>query len=145
MAHALEIAAPALERLRQIEQRFSRAWRQLIRFDDLARGLIERNDAGAGQLVDALDRRVAEAALRHVDDALEFQIVGGVGDDVEIGDRVLDFLALVKARTADDAIGKPERDEAIFDGAHLGRSAHQNGHVVQRSPCRAADSRSARR
>ena len=87
---------------------------------------------GAGEVVDALDRRVAEAALRHVDDALEFQVVGGIVRDLQIGDRVLDLLALVEARAADDAIGQAQRDEAVLEHAHLERGAHQDRDLVQR-------------
>ena len=66
-----------------------------------------------------LQRGVAEAALRHVDDALEVQDRWPAWRDAEISDRVPDLLALVEARAADDAIGQPERDEALFEGAHL--------------------------
>ena len=60
-----------------------------------------------------------------------FRSLAGIGDDLEIGDGVLDFLALVEARAADDAIGQPERDEAVFEGAHLERGAHQDRDLVQ--------------
>ena len=55
-----------------------------------------------------------------------FRSFEGLCDDLEIGDRVLDFLALVEARAADHAIGQARRDEAIFDGAHLERRAHED-------------------
>ena len=63
-----------------------------------------------------------------------FKSLAGLATTSQIGDRVLDFLAFVETRSADDAIGKPERDEAIFNGAHLGGGAHENGHVVQAFP-----------
>ena len=83
-------------------------------------------------LVHALDRGIADAALGHVDDALEGEVVVGRDGDLEIGERVADFLALVEARAADHAIGKAERDEAVFEGAHLEGGAHQDRHVVER-------------
>ena len=42
------------------------------------------------------------------------------------------FGALVEARTADHAIGQPERDEALLELAHLERGAHENGDFVER-------------
>ena len=75
---------------------------------------------------------VAQAALRHVDDALEGEIVGRLRDDAQIGQRVADFGALVEARAADHAIGQAELDEAVFEFAHLERGAHQNGDLVER-------------
>ena len=51
-----------------------------------------------------LDGGIAQAALGHVDDALEGEIVSRVGDNAQIGQRVADFPALVKARAADDAV-----------------------------------------
>ncbi len=87
---------------------------------------------GAGGVVDDLQGGVAEAALGGVDDAFEGKIVGGLGDDAQIGQRVADFLALVKARAADDAIVQAQGDEAFFELAHLEGGAHEDGHVVER-------------
>ena len=53
-------------------------------------------------------------------------------DDAKIGQRVADFLALVEARAADDAVVEPDLDEAVFEGAHLEGGAHQDRHVVER-------------
>ena len=75
---------------------------------------------------------VAEAALGHVDDALEGEIVGRLRDHAQIGQRVPDLGALVEARAADHAIGQAELDEAVFEFAHLERGAHQNGDLVER-------------
>ena len=75
---------------------------------------------------------VAQAALGHVDDALEGEVVGRLRDDAQIGQRVPYFGALVKPRAADDAIGQAELDEAVFEFAHLERGAHQNGDLVER-------------
>ena len=77
-------------------------------------------------------RGVAEAALGHVDDALEGEIVGRLRDHAQIGERIADFGALVEARAADHAIGQAELDEAVFEFAHLERGAHQDGDLVER-------------
>ena len=84
--------------------------------------------------MDHLHRRVAKPAFRHVDDALELQIVRGIVRHFEVRDRVLDFLTLIETRTTDDAIGQPERDEAVFEGAHLERRAHQDRDLVELVP-----------
>jgi len=72
--------------------------RELLRLHDLAGGLIEGDRARPR--ASSLTRRtavVAEAALGHVDDALELQVVGGVEGDLQVGDGVLDLLALIEA------------------------------------------------
>jgi hypothetical protein len=81
--------------------------------------------------VNALHGRIAETAFRNVDNALELQVVRRIGDDLEIGNRILDFLPFVEARAADDTVRQPECNEAVFDGAHLRGRTHENGDVVQ--------------
>ena len=49
----------------------------------------------------------------------------------KIGQGVADFQALVEARAADDAVVEAERDEAVFEFAHLEGGAHQDRHVVE--------------
>src|SRR5262249_55887822 len=100
---------PALEGGDEIAERPARLAGQLLRLDDLARRLEQRNRARPGELVDAAERGVAKSALGHVENALEFEIVGGVANDLEIGDGILDLLALVEARTTDHAVGQGER------------------------------------
>ena len=74
----------------------------------------------------------AQAALRHVDDALEGEVVGRLADDAEIGHGVADLGAFVEARAADDAIVEAERDK---NGPRIRASwkggAHQDRHVVE--------------
>ena len=82
-------------------------------------------------LAHELQGGVPQAPGRHVDDALELQVVRRIGDNLEIGDRVLDLGPLVEARTADDAIGQAERDEAVFEGAHLEARPHQDRRLVE--------------
>ena len=86
----------------------------------------------AGAVVEQPHGGVADAAARHVDDALEGEVVGRLRDDAEIGERIADLGALVEARAADDAVVQAERDEAVLEGAHLERGAHQDGDLVQR-------------
>jgi hypothetical protein len=67
-----------------------------------------------------------------------------LSDEAEIGEGVADFLPLVEARAADDAIGQAERDEAVLEFAHLERGADQDRDLVERWPFAAA-ARSPRR
>ncbi len=83
-------------------------------------------------VVQHLHGGVAQAALGHVDDALERQIVGRLRDHAQIGQRVADFRALVETRAADHTIGQAELDEAVLEFAHLERGAHQDGDLVER-------------
>ena len=116
----------------EVAERGPRARRELVGLDQLGRRLHQRNALRARAVVEQLHRRVADAAPRHVDDALEGEVVGGLDGRAEIGERVADFLALVEARAADDAIVEAERDEAVLEGAHLEGGAHQDRHLVQR-------------
>ena len=93
---------------------------------------MQRHAALAGVVVQELHGGVAEPALGHVDDALEGEIVRGRMHHAQIGQRVADFLPLVKAWPADDAIGQAEGDEAVLELAHLERGAHQDGDLVER-------------
>ena len=83
-------------------------------------------------IVQELHGGVAEPALRHIDDALEGEIVGRRVDHPQIGERVADFGALIKPRAADHAVGQAERDETVLEFAHLERGAHQDGDLVER-------------
>ena len=86
------------------------------------------------------DRLVAEAALGHVDDPLEGEVVGGLRDHPEIGERVADFGALVEAEAADDPVGQADRDEAVLELAGLELRADQDRDVVERPPRAGCDS-----
>jgi hypothetical protein len=75
VAHGVELPAPALELAQQIVKRLSGLAGQFVGFNHLTRGGVKRYGARARQLVNALDGRIAESALGHVDDALELQVV----------------------------------------------------------------------
>ena len=139
------LRAPAVERRDQVAQRAARLRLQLLGLGQQARRLQQRHVLAPRMVLQRLQRRVAEAAPRRVDDALEGEIVGRLVDQAQIGERVADFGALVEARAADHAIGQAERDEAIFELAHLERGAHQDRDLVERVAARAAGSRSPRR
>ena len=79
------------------------------------------------------ERRFAEAALGLVVDALEGEVVVGLGDAAKIGQRVADFRPLVEPRAADDLVRQPQGDEPLLEFAHLKGGAHQDGDVVERN------------
>ena len=116
----------------QAAQRAARLRLQFVRRDHGARGCGERHAALAGVIVQELHGGVAQPAFRHIDDALEGEIVGRRIDHPQISERIADFGALIEPRAADHAIGQAERDKAVFEFAHLERGAHQDGDLVER-------------
>ena len=127
----VDLGRPAREGGHQVAQCLPWLRLQLLRLDHHARRLHQRDAAAAGMVVQKLDRGVAEAALRHVDDALEGEIVGRLQRRAEIGERVADLGSLVEARAADDAVGQAESDEAVLELAHLEGGADEDGDVVE--------------
>ena len=101
--------------------------------------------AGAGVAVDGGDRLVAEAALGLVDDALEGEVVGGLDDQAQVGDRVADLGALVETEAADDLVGEADRDEALLELAGLELGADEDCDVVERAAAALRAIRSPRR
>ena len=71
-----------------------------------------------------------------VDDALEGEVVGGLDDKAQIGDRVADLGALVEAEAADDLIVEADRDEPLLELTGLELGANEDRDVVERSAAR---------
>ena len=124
-------AAPALEGVEQGAEGAPRLRGQLVAAGQAAPGDGQRHPVGPGQAVQGLKARLADAALRRVDDALESEVVVGLADDAQVGDGVADLQALVEARTADDPIGDTEGDQALLELARLEAGAHQHRDLVQ--------------
>ena len=91
------------------------------------------------------DRLVAEPALGGVDDALEGEVVGGLGDQAQVGERVADLGALVEAEAADDLVGEADRDEAVLELARLELGADEDRGSRRGCRRRAGGARSPRR
>ncbi len=125
------LRAPAIEAGDQVAQGAARLRLQFVGLDHGAGGLRQRNTALAGVVVQHLHGGVAKPALRHVDNALEGEIVGRRVDHAQIGQRVADFGALVEPGTTDHAIGQAERDKPVFELSHLERGPHQDGDIVE--------------
>ena len=77
-----------------------------------------------------LYRRVADAAGRVVDDASQRLLVVGIGYGAEIGDDVLDFLALIERQAAVDAVGDVVLAHLFLEAAALGVGAVEDDEVV---------------
>ena len=69
----------------------------------------EGGDAGLGPL--------ADAALGGVEHPAQRDLVGGVDQHPEVGQRVADLLALVEAHPADDLVGLAGADEHLLEDA----------------------------
>ena len=82
---------------------------------DVPHGLAERRRLGDH----ARERGLADAAPRAVRDAREADLVGRVGQQREIGDRVLDLRALVELRPADHLVGHLRAHQRVLEHARL--------------------------
>ena len=102
---------------------------KLVAIEHLRGGEQQRQLGGAGVAVDGGDRLVAEPALGGVDDPLEGEIVGGLGDDAQVGEGVADLGALVEAEAADDPVVEADRDEAVLELAGLELGADEDRDV----------------
>ncbi|CAH0327285.1 hypothetical protein SRABI128_05950 [Microbacterium sp. Bi128] len=73
---------------------------------------------------------VTDPALGFVEDAAEVDVVVRVDQDAQVGEGVLDLLALVEAGAADHLVGQAHADQDVLDRAGLGVGAVENGHVA---------------
>ena len=71
---------------------------------------------------------VADAALGDVEDASQVDRVGGVGEDPQVGQRVLDLAALVEPGAADHLVGQADSHEDLFErpGLRVGAVEHRD-------------------
>ena len=77
-----------------------------------------------------VERLAADAARRRVHRALEGGVVGAVGEQAQVGQRVLDFHALEEALAAVHAVRQAGLHQLFFDRARLGVGAVQHGVVA---------------
>src|SRR5215469_4945074 len=87
---------------------------------------------GTRQHMQLLYRGAADTPPRRVQDALEGEIVRGLVYEPQIGERVADLLALVKARPADHAVGHSQGYEPLLEFAGLEAGAHEYRDLAQR-------------
>ena len=62
---------------------------------------------------------VPDPSLRRVDGAPERDHVLRIGEELEVGEDVLDLLALVEAHPAEDAVGHPDPHQDVLDHSRL--------------------------
>ena len=80
-----------------------------------------------------LDRRLAEAALRHRDRAPERLVVGGIRDELEVRHEIADLAPVVEAHRADEAIRHRVPAQRFFERAALRVRAIEDRDVVAAS------------
>jgi hypothetical protein len=90
-------------------------------------GIPQRDAVRARALAQRVDRAVADAARWRVDGTLERRIVVAIGDQAQVGQRILDFGAVEKAQPAVDAIADVVLDQLFFEVARLRVRAVQHG------------------
>jgi hypothetical protein len=110
----------------------SRGGFELVNGAQHPRRLDERQTLGACRRVQLLHGRGADAAPRRIEDPLEGKVVGRLVDQTEIGERVADLLALIKARPADHAVRQRQGNESLFELPRLESGAHQDRDLAQR-------------
>ena len=98
-----------------------------------ARAFQKVHAQGPGLDLDRLHRLVAKPTLGGIDHPLKGQIIGGRDGQPEIGHRIADFLAFVKARPADHTIRQADGQKPVFKGTHLMGGTDKNGHLFQRA------------
>ena len=76
---------------------------------------IEADVLPVGEVGDEALGAIADGAFGHVEDAAQVDVVIGVGDHAQVGEGVLDLLALVEAGAADDLVRDSGADECVFD------------------------------
>src|SRR5207247_11260111 len=65
--------------------------------------------------------------------------VGGVLDQAQVGEQVLDLAPLPEADAADQAVGDAAAAEDVLEGAGLGVDAVEDGEVAVAAPLDAAE------
>ena len=76
------------------------------------------------------DRRVADAAPRHVEDAAQRHLVAGVGDGTQIGEHVADLAPVEETGPADHRVGDAPVGERRLERPALGVGPVEDGDVA---------------
>ncbi len=95
-----------------------------------AQGLHEPDAQFGSERVELGDAGVADAALGHVEHALDADLVGRVDDRPQVGHGVLDLAPVVEARATDDLVGHAEAHHGLLDDAALGVGAVEHGELA---------------
>ncbi len=112
-------AAPTDQPVEQFTQLHRALAGQALFFQQNARTVDQWHAVFPCGPLDFLLRLVTKAAFGRVHNPLERQIVGGRGDQSEIGHRIADLHPLIEARAADHPVGQSDGQEPILKCAHL--------------------------
>ena len=80
--------------------------------------------------LETFQRAGADAAGREIDDAQEGGVVVGVAEQAQVGQRVLDFLALEEAQAAIDLVRNAAAEQFVLEHARLGVRAIEERDLV---------------
>ena len=80
--------------------------------------------------VELVDARVADPALGHVEDALDADLVGGVDDCPQVGQRVADLPTVVVPRAPDHLVRHAAAHQRLLDDPALGVRAVEHGDLA---------------
>ncbi len=96
----------------------------------LGHRVAEGDPASAGEAGQLGHRGVAHAALGHVDDAPPADLVVGVDQHPQVGEDVLDLLAVVELGAAHHLVGDLAADHGLLEGPALGVGPVEDGDVT---------------
>ena len=97
-----------------------------------ARAVHEAAQAAIGRVLQLLDRARADAARRKIHHAREGGVVVGIRGKPQVGERVLDLLALEEAQPPIDAIRDAGAKERVLEDARLRVRAVEESHAGER-------------
>ena len=93
-------------------------------------GVVEAGIGVVRGFLQGFDAAIADTARREIDHAGESRIVVRVGDQAQIGQRVLDLLTVEKAQAAIDAVRHARREQLVFERPRLGVGAVEQGDLL---------------
>ncbi len=97
-----------------------------------ARGLPQRRAGAAGVVLQLLQRARPDAARRKVDHAQQRTVVSGLGQQAQVGERVLHLGAFEEAHAAVDAVGQSGAEQRVLKHARLRVAAVEQRDLGQR-------------
>ena len=97
-------------------------------------GFPKRNAALDGEFLDLAKRARPDGSCRHVDHTAKTDIVSRVGNQSQVRDHVLDFLAVVEPLPAQQQVRDARGQEGFFQGTRLGVGAIENREIAVLAP-----------